>query len=375
MDRELLSRMIGELVVNHDRVGLPGVGTFVAEVVPASFSDKGYTINPPYRRLTFHSSISEDRLLVNFYSEKNNVPEDISREYISQFLAGLKEVLQERKSVVLPGLGRLRATRENTFFFVPDADLDIFPEAFALKPVSLKSHPLIDEQVEIPFKFQAPVEVPAPVSDTVTDLAHESDPDPATLEPVANPVPDTDPDPALESVADTDAEPLVESESVEKSAEAEVIAEEDIPAEVEVAEDAPTMAESVSDDESSEEEPVIGLSEETDSIEAEPEQEESAIELETEPEPEIEPEPELVPEIASETESEPEPEERRYDFEYEETEEESVPKKTFRWWVLVLVLLAVAAVALAAFVIVARLAPDFMDTILYTPEELRIINY
>jgi len=35
----------------------------------------------------------------------------------------------------------------------------------------------------------------------------------------------------------------------------------------------------------------------------------------------------------------------------------------------------VVVVALAVFMILARVAPDFIDSILYTPEELRIINY
>ena len=56
MDIDLLSRMVGELILEHDQVGLPGVGTFVAEMVPATFSDKGYTIHPPYRRLSFYPS-------------------------------------------------------------------------------------------------------------------------------------------------------------------------------------------------------------------------------------------------------------------------------------------------------------------------------
>ena len=43
--------------------------------------------------------------------------------------------------------------------------------------------------------------------------------------------------------------------------------------------------------------------------------------------------------------------------------------------IIILILVAVAAVALATFVILAQAAPDFIDSILYTPEELRIINY
>ena len=36
---------------------------------------------------------------------------------------------------------------------------------------------------------------------------------------------------------------------------------------------------------------------------------------------------------------------------------------------------ALAVVALASFLILARVAPDFIDSLLYTPEQLRIINY
>ena len=51
MDIDLLAKMVKEAILDHDTVTLPGVGCFVAELVPSTFSDKGYTINPPYRRL------------------------------------------------------------------------------------------------------------------------------------------------------------------------------------------------------------------------------------------------------------------------------------------------------------------------------------
>ena len=44
MDIDLLSTMVKEVMMNHDSVTLPGLGSFMAELVPASFSDKGYTI-------------------------------------------------------------------------------------------------------------------------------------------------------------------------------------------------------------------------------------------------------------------------------------------------------------------------------------------
>ena len=56
-------------------------------------------------------------------------------------------------------------------------------------------------------------------------------------------------------------------------------------------------------------------------------------------------------------------------------EDTGQPVKKFRWWIPLLVLFALAAIFLAVFLILAHVAPDFIDSILYTPEELRIINY
>ena len=72
MDIDLLSKMVKELILDRDEVTLPGVGTFVAETVPASFSDRGYTINPPYRRLSFRQrQNAEDNCLIELYARSN----------------------------------------------------------------------------------------------------------------------------------------------------------------------------------------------------------------------------------------------------------------------------------------------------------------
>lgn len=140
MDIDLLSKMVRQLILEHDKVFLPGLGAFVAEIVPSTFSDKGYTVNPPYRRLSFRTRAEEDSLLAGLYAASNNVPADVAGRIILDFTTELGNVLKTKKTVVFPGLGRLRATKENNFFFVPDEDLDIYPDGFGLEPVSLKSH-------------------------------------------------------------------------------------------------------------------------------------------------------------------------------------------------------------------------------------------
>jgi hypothetical protein len=245
MDIDLLSKMVKELILDDDKVVLPGLGCFVAEIVPAYFSDKGYTINPPYRKLYFRARPDEGDALIDFYAKSNDVSYEVAEKIIKDFIAELKSILLSKKVVVFPGLGRLRATKENNVFFIADEDLDIYPEGFGLKPVSLKTH------------TETAAEVSAAVADLKSMLAAEPDPTPEQ-EPVEEPDPTPAPEPEVVEVP----EPVEEPESAE---------------ELEPVEDP---------------EPVE---------EPEPEIE---IFVEPMPEPETEPEPEKVPE--SEPEKEPE---------------------------------------------------------------------
>ena len=316
--------MVGELIVKHDQVGLPGVGTFVAEMVPATFSDKGYTINPPYRRLSFYPGRLEDSLLIDLYAESNHIARDAAKAYITQYLAELKAILEERKTIALPGLGRLRATRENTFFFIADEGLDIFPAGVGLQPVSLKTHVLQEEPVVIDVPVPTitaepePVEIPEPIS---------QEPEPAEEEPVAE-------------------EPLAEEPLAEEPLAEEPLAEEPAAEEPE----APAAAE---------------------------EEIEAVAEIETEPEIAAEPaEPETEPEM--EPAEEPEPE-AKTDWQAADWTQEEQPdpeeKAPTHWGVTLLVLLLVALLLFGAFILVSRLSPGSTDFLLYSPEELEILNY
>ncbi len=56
------------------------------------------------------------------------------------------------------------------------------------------------------------------------------------------------------------------------------------------------------------------------------------------------------------------------------------PRKPMPKWlktslITILIVATVAAVLLATFVVLAQAAPDFIDSLLYTPEELQILNY
>ncbi len=215
MDIDLLAKMVKEAILDHDTVTLPGVGCFVAELVPSTFSDKGYTINPPYRRLYFSPKQGGDTYLVDLYAHDNEgVDADMATRILTEFLAEMKEVLKVKKTVVFPGLGRLRATRENHFFFVADEDLDIYPEGLGLAPLSLKTH------VETPEEVATAVAGLAELIEEIPGQARNEEEEPET-EPVPEPVEGSVEEPVDEipdQVGNDEEEP-VGNDEVEKVAE------------------------------------------------------------------------------------------------------------------------------------------------------------
>lgn len=385
MDIDLLSKMVKELILDNDEVSLPGVGSFVAELVPSSFSDKGYTINPPYKRLSFRKKAdASDNVLIDFYAKSNNVDRETASKIVIDFLSEMQKVLELRKSIVFPGLGKLRATKENIFFFVADEDLDIYPEGFGLEPISLKTHE----------------ETPAEVSATIAALQDILNPEEAESKSGSE-------EPS-EAVSGSEDAPEVTGEGQpESSLEAEVESDSELqPEQQATAEESGHQSENESQhDEESEQETaqhveassledapeVTGGGQPESSGEAEnesdnaqkPEQqttaEESDHQSENESQSEMEGEQENEPQQEPESDNEPDvPVEQNNSNELEQPRTEPAKKSRKGWKALIWTAVAIAALAvtfIVGFVILAHIAPDFIDSILYTQEELEIINH
>ena len=453
MDIDLLAKMIRDVVLEKDEVALPGLGVFVAEFVPASFSDKGFTINPPYKRLTFRQEVNAgDDTLIRMYAEANNIGEDAAARIVNDFLSGLKDILMVRKAVVFPELGKLRATRENNFFFIADENLDIYPEGFGLEPVSLKTHQeAVSEVAETIAGLRSILE---PETASGTDIASESETPPAS-----ETVLEADSAPESENAAEPEVEPVVvaaaasgialqtesEDEPMEVAeegvsgddAEGESVVETGSEAAEEAVEDAAgesaeeaageaedSCAEGDAEQSGTNAEDTMEIAEET----VEEFAEESAAETESEPAEETaaaeeesaeEPAEEPAAEAAAAT-SGPEKDNDfgiipPLDIQIEETDPDAEaapladadlalhpgqdsepvsqeflseilviednanePSRSSRFWktfrIIAVTLAVLAILALAAFIILSRVAPDFIDRILYSPEELDIVR-
>ena len=328
MDIDLLSKMVKELILDRDEVTLPGVGTFVAETVPASFSDKGYTINPPYRKLSFRQrQNTEDNSLIELYLKSNSgVDLEQAKKIVTEFLLEMKEVLKQKKNIVFPGLGRLRSTKENNFFFVADEDLDIYPGGFGLEPISLKTHQ----------------ETPEEVSDVIQKLKDE-------MGDFSAPVEMTEEEPV-----EMTEEPVLLVEPVEEPAEEVAATVEEVEEPIELVEPVEDTVEEKAPEETETRCPIgSGMTEE------EPVAEPVSV---TEKVP-----VEMTREVPVEMTKEPVP--------VTPSEVEGSQTKTSIWLKAVIWILGTILGLLILYILASHMFPDFFDSILYSKEELDILNF
>ncbi len=410
MDIDLLSKMVKELILDNDEVSLPGVGSFVAELVPSSFSDKGYTINPPYKRLSFRKKAdASDNVLIDFYAKSNNVDKETASKIVIDFLSEMQKVLELRKSIVFPGLGKLRATKENIFFFVADEDLDIYPEGFGLEPISLKTHE--ETPAEVSATIAALQDILNPEeTESQSGSGEQPEAESGSEEPseaVSGPedapevTGDGQPESSLEAEAESDNElqPELQAIAEESDHQSENESQSEEESEQETAQRSEGGTEEANEEQSGEvsgseyvsetngdehPEPESSHESEGESDNAQkPEQqttaEESDHQSENESQSEAEGEQENEPQQEPESDNEPDvPVEQNNSNEPEQPRKEPAKKSRKGWKALIWTAVTIAALAvtfIVGFVILAHIAPDFIDSILYTQEELEIINH
>lgn len=321
MDVSFFSRTIKELILENDRVGVPRVGNFVAELMPATFSACRTMINPPYRLMSFSKggvTVAERHLFLNKMEELSGMPPAQVAEEYDMFIKGFISNLESEKSVVLPSLGRMHATSTNEYFFVADEDLDIYPDGIGLEPVSIKA----------PDPDFVPVAPPEPLPKPELEVEQDKT---AAL----------DPEVTGESEGEVDEHTGVETQAEQKP-------------ESESQTDSESIDTVLIDPETIEDNEFVGVAE---------------AETKSEPEPELVAEPDAEP--VAEPPSDPKPwnEKDSSDFEIEPS------KKRVGLWVVVIIiaLVMVGALLLYIFRDSEWLSP-LLDKILYSKEELRILG-
>ena len=186
-DVDIFAACLKELLLENDTVTVPGLGSFITRLMPASFSDRGRTINPPYRKLSFRASELGDADVFTDCLATRLAEGSDPAAWLQSFVKEFKEELEKTKRVDLASLGAMRATAQNDYFFVASDDLDIYPEGLGLEAVTIKSSQPMEEE---------PVTEPESEAEQDTEAEPEPKTEPApapAAESIHAPVPEAQP--------------------------------------------------------------------------------------------------------------------------------------------------------------------------------------
>ncbi len=323
MTLDAFSSFLKEFIIAQDAVAVPGLGEFISRMQPATISDNGFTINPPYRRLEFVSPVPADTVGVQFfdalYSAKALTPREQAGLEVNSVVEEIKSVLDKESVVELAGLGRLRTLADGGVFFIMDRDAQIFPDGFGLESVSLKNRPAA------PFQ---PVDIPQPVLASHAAAVSQS-------APAAQPIPSASAQPTATVQSGTAVSQSAPAAQPIPSASAQPTAT--VQSGTAVSQSAPAA------------QPIPSASAQpTATVQSGTAVSQSA--------------PAAQSESAGHPDSgvpAPQPQ----------------PKKRLPvGWKIVLWLAVLAALAVAAFIVLMNFFPDVLDRLLYSPQELEIIR-
>ena len=137
MEAQQAATILTSLIRIHDRVSLPGLGSFVAEFQPSRFMDQSRVLTPPLRVIRF--SVSEtwnDGRLESAYARELG-DEIQAKQEVANLVYLIKKQVQLLGHFELPGLGLLRKGKKQ-LNFLKSLDCDLHSDGFGLSPLAIK---------------------------------------------------------------------------------------------------------------------------------------------------------------------------------------------------------------------------------------------
>ena len=128
-----IAEAISDLLFVRDTVVVPGLGAFVKKPVSAKVNPVANHFAMPSSTLSFDANLREDNdLVINYLSEKNEIPVDEARRVLVMFVSDCFNSLKEGNKVLLKGIGSLSFDWAGDLVFEPTDALNYNSDAFGL---------------------------------------------------------------------------------------------------------------------------------------------------------------------------------------------------------------------------------------------------
>lgn len=158
---------IGQLVLEHECVIIPGLGAFLTNYHAAEINHHQHRIQPPTRNLVFNALLNtNDGLLAHHLSQRLDLSYKTSLLLLEVFANYCQRDLAEGKQISFGDLGILDRNAHNNLEFYPNTTVNYNEDAFGLKPIAIKA---IERKPD--FSLQAPIhkkEIKLPATKVIT---------------------------------------------------------------------------------------------------------------------------------------------------------------------------------------------------------------
>ncbi len=153
VELSVISNLLQQLLINHNRVSLPGVGAFKVEHSPATFTNEGMRMLPPSKHIYFSAAETwNDNLLEHAFAKENNCSFEEAQQQLLFFGQQTVVELEHGKRIKFPGFGALHMTMTKDFFFEAENPQQLNPDTFGLLEIEMQ--PLQ------PVTTSAPITIP-----------------------------------------------------------------------------------------------------------------------------------------------------------------------------------------------------------------------
>lgn len=131
-----IEQLIGDLLLRHNCVIVPGFGGFVASQSAAQIDYVKGTILPPKKALLFNKQlINNDGLLIAELSKAQQTTFDLAQQTVTQSVNSWNECLRRGERVVLDRVGHLYLDSERNICFEQDRFFNLLLESYGLGKV------------------------------------------------------------------------------------------------------------------------------------------------------------------------------------------------------------------------------------------------
>jgi len=134
-----LAELIGQLLVTHECVAVPGLGSFLVRDHVASWNRFNHIFRPAYRSIFFNDALQQDDgVLITALAGITESSYSEARNLLQAEIVALHKSFNEHRQFTFGALGNFFLNQDQRLFFIASQDVNFNTDTFGLQRVELK---------------------------------------------------------------------------------------------------------------------------------------------------------------------------------------------------------------------------------------------